>query len=106
MNNGSNGDGSFEARLSAARNRHGLDPKPDSGAAGSNAPPASAMGVGMRVGVELLATLMVGLAIGWGLDRWWHTSPAMLVLFVVLGGAAGVMNVYRLMGPGRMPGGK
>ncbi len=100
---GDHGDGSFEARLRAARDRHGLDPKP------VEAPrpmAASAMGVGMRVGVELLATLVVGLGIGWGLDRWLHTSPIFLALFVVLGGAAGVMNVYRLMAPGRMPGSK
>ncbi len=107
MSNGPNGDGnSFDARLRAARDRHGMDPVPDDASKSPSAPSLSAMGVGMRVGVELLATLMVGLAIGWALDRWLHTSPIMLALFVVLGGGAGVMNVWRLMAPGRMPGGK
>jgi len=50
--------------------------------------------------------MVVALAIGFGLDRWLHTSPLFLVLFVLLGGAAGIANVWRLMGPGRMPGGK
>jgi ATP synthase protein I len=62
---------------------------------------ASAWGVGARVGVELLSALIVGLGIGWGLDRWLHTSPLMLVVFVFLGGAAGIANVWRLMAPKR-----
>jgi ATP synthase protein I len=112
---GTSGDGqsggagkeSFEARLRSAQERRGLD-APASGAAkgsgGGSAP--SALGVGMRVGVELLSAMVVGLAIGWALDHWLHTSPAFLVLFVLLGGAAGIANVWRLMGAGRMPGGR
>ena len=107
MNNGGkNGEGSFEARLRAARDRRGLDPAPEDATKAKVPPSLSAMGVGMRVGVELLAALVVGLAIGWALDRWLHTSPIFLALFVVLGGGAGVMNVWRLMAPGKMPGGK
>lgn len=99
-------DSSFEARLRTARDKRGLDRTPAQLAASGSAPPATAMGVGLRVGVELLSALVVGLAIGWGLDRWLHTSPIFLALFVVLGGGAGVANVWRLMKPGRMPGGK
>ncbi len=92
-------DGSFEARLAAARRKQGLDAPPmepgRSGAIGS----MSAMGVGLRVGVELLAALVVGLAIGWWLDSWLHTRPILLVLFVLLGGAAGIANVWRLLAP-------
>ena len=82
----------FERRLKAARGRGFKDPV---------AQPAgpSAWGVGARVGVELLSALVVALAIGWGLDRWLHTSPLFLVVFVLLGGAAGVANVWRLMAP-------
>lgn len=105
-NGGKDGDQSFEARLRAARGKHGLDPGPDDAAKSQGAPSLSAMGVGMRVGVELLAALVVGLAIGWALDKWLHTSPIMLALFVVLGGGAGIMNVWRLMAPGKMPSGK
>lgn len=60
------------------------------------------MGVGMRVGVELVAALVVGVAIGWGLDRWLGTMPLFLVIFVLLGGAAGIMNVWRMMGPRKL----
>jgi ATP synthase protein I len=85
----------FERRLADAEKRR----------AGS-APPAakpggSPWGVGARVGVELLSALIVGVGIGWGLDRWWHTSPLMLVVGVFLGGAAGIANVWRLMAPKR-----
>lgn len=99
-------DASFAARLRSARQRQGLDPADDAKAAPKNPASLSAMGVGMRVGVELVAALAVGVAIGLALDHWLHTSPALLVVFVLLGGAAGVANVMRLMGPGRMPGGK
>ena len=57
------------------------------------------MGIGMRVGVELVAALAVAVAIGWGLDRWLRTMPLFLVIFVFLGGAAGLLNVWRTMGP-------
>jgi ATP synthase protein I len=101
---GGAGKESFEARLRSARERRGLDaPAPDA-AKGGGAP--SALGVGMRMGVELVSAMVVGLAIGWALDRWLHTSPAFLVVFVLLGGAAGIANVWRVMGPGRAPGGE
>jgi len=43
--------------------------------------------------------LVVGVGIGWLLDHWLHTTPVFLGIFVLLGGVAGVLNVYRLMGP-------
>ena len=90
-------DGSFESRLAAARRKQGLDPAPPADPAGGTQ--TTSLGVGLRVGVELLSTLIVGASIGWFLDRWLHASPAMLILFVLLGGAAGIANVWRLMSP-------
>ena len=57
--------------------------------------PGSAMGLAFRVGLELATGLVVGGGLGWLLDRWWHTSPAMLILFFFLGAAAGMVNVFR-----------
>ena len=85
----------FERRLTDAEKRRTTGAAPDQRVS------ASAWGVGARVGVELLSALVVGVAIGWGLDRWWHTAPLMLVLGVLLGGAAGIANVWRLMAPKR-----
>lgn len=90
-------EASFEARLRAARGRRGLDPAP--GPAPLDKRQASALGVGLRVGVELVSALVVATAIGWGLDRWFGTMPLMICLFVLLGGAAGVLNVWRAMRP-------
>jgi ATP synthase protein I len=55
----------------------------------------SAMGLAFRVGIELAAGLFVGGGLGWLLDRWWHTSPVMLILLFFLGAAAGMVNVFR-----------
>jgi ATP synthase protein I len=87
----------FAQRLQAARKKQGMDPTPPAQASGDKQP--SAMGVGMRVGVELVASLIVGVGIGWYLDKWLHTMPLFLVVFVFLGGAAGIANVWRMMKP-------
>ena len=90
------GDGSFDERLrSAEKRQQDRRPVPPADAGGS----PSAMGIGVRVGVELVAAMAVAVAIGWGLDRWLGTTPWLIGLFVLLGGAAGVANVWRLMMP-------
>lgn len=81
----------FARRLNAAQDRRA--PKVRLGRDVGPSP----WNVGARVGVELLSALLVGLAIGWGLDHWLHTTPLFLVVFVLLGGAGGVANVWRLM---------
>ncbi|MBO0712086.1 MAG: AtpZ/AtpI family protein [Acetobacteraceae bacterium] len=94
----------FVERLRAARVRQGLDqPVPEPGQ-GSEASGATALGIGLRVGVELVSALAVGVAIGLGLDRWLHMSPLFLILFLFLGGAAGVLNVWRVMAPNQPTG--
>ena len=98
----------FEDRLAAARRKQGLEAPslaPDQGAGlgtGSAGSP-NPLGVGLRVGVEMVSALGVAVAIGWYLDKWLHTSPFLLMLFVLLGGAAGVANVWRLVGPKKPP---
>jgi ATP synthase protein I len=57
--------------------------------------PQSAMGIAFRIGVELVAGLVVGGGIGWLLDLWLGTSPLLLIVFFFLGAAAGVLNVWR-----------
>jgi ATP synthase protein I len=88
---------SFEERLRAARDRAGLGAAP----AEKRADPLSGppWAIAARVGVELVAALAVGVGIGWLLDRWLHTKPVFLAIFLVLGGAAGVRNVWRVFAP-------
>ncbi|MEQ8193899.1 MAG: AtpZ/AtpI family protein [Rhodospirillales bacterium] len=56
----------------------------------------SAFGQALRVGVEMAAALGVGFFIGWLLDNWLGTSPWLKIVFLLMGAAAGVLNVYRL----------
>jgi ATP synthase protein I len=91
---------SFEQRLRQAEAKRGVVGGPEKTATeAANAFRGSMAGVGLRVGVELVSALAVAVAIGWGLDHWLHTLPLFLIVFVLLGGAAGVANVWRLIGP-------
>ena len=58
---------------------------------------SSALGLAVRAASELVAAVLVGVAIGWGLDWWLGTSPILLLIFFFLGFAAGVLNVVRAM---------
>jgi len=91
---------SFEARLKAARERQGLaPPSAPRDRRRADGLPTSALGIGLRVGIELVSALVLGAAIGWGLYRWVLHTPVVLAVFVLMGGAAGVLNVWRLMKP-------
>lgn len=92
-------DASFEERLRAARDKAGLD-RPEAAKTGSPSP----WGLGLRAGLEVASALVVGVGFGLALDWWLSTRPLFLVLGLFLGGAAGVMNVYRLMLGRRGPG--
>jgi ATP synthase protein I len=59
---------------------------------------ASAFAVGFRMSSELVAGVLVGALIGWLLDRWLGISPWGLIVFLLLGFAAGVLNVMRATG--------
>jgi ATP synthase protein I len=85
----------FNDRLRQARTRQGLDPAPK----GSGGLPQGPWGIGFRAGVEVFSALVVGIGIGWMLDRWLGTTPWLLLVFLMLGGAAGVMNIFRLFMP-------
>jgi ATP synthase protein I len=64
-------------------------------------PPAadpSAMARGFRLSTEFVAGVVVGAAIGWLLDRWLGISPWGMIVFLLLGFAAGVLNVMRAAG--------
>lgn len=52
--------------------------------------------LGLRIGVELLSALIVGAGLGYVLDEFLGSKPWMMVVFLLFGGAAGVLNVYRL----------
>jgi ATP synthase protein I len=88
-----NEDASFRTRLGALDKRiraaKGVE-RPD-----IHAQRGSAMGAAFRITADLLAGVIVGAFIGWWLDHWLDTSPIFLVVFFVLGSAAGILNVMR-----------
>jgi ATP synthase protein I len=65
----------------------------------ADAAAGSAMSLGLRAGSELISAVILGLGIGWVLDRALGTNPAFLIVFFLLGVAAGVWNVIRLTSP-------
>lgn len=56
---------------------------------------AGAYGMAMRLVAELVSGPVVGLLIGWGLDKALGTKPWMVIGFVFLGLGAGIFNVMR-----------
>jgi ATP synthase protein I len=65
-----------------------------------------AMNLGFRVLTEFVSGIIVGGIIGWLLDHWLATSPAFLIIFLMLGAAAGFWNVYRIAVPRQRDGGR
>jgi len=55
------------------------------------------MGLGFRIGLELVVAVFVGFAIGWAIDHWFGTKPWGLLVFLFLGIGAGLTNVYRVV---------
>jgi ATP synthase protein I len=78
-------------RLDETQKRH---------AAANRRPPPSQMGIAGRFATELVAAMVVGGGLGWGID-WlagrfgFHTRPVFLLMFFVLGAGAGIRNVMR-----------
>lgn len=96
--------GDFDKRLTELDKKldamHARNPeRQDAGQRGT------AMGIAFRITTELVAGVLVGGFIGWQLDYWLGTKPIMLLIFFILGAAAGILNVMRVareMQPGAL----
>jgi len=64
----------------------------------------SALARGFRLSTELVGAVAVGAFIGWALDRWLGISPWGMIVFLLFGFAAGVINVMRAAGVSSRPG--
>ncbi|MCI0466503.1 MAG: AtpZ/AtpI family protein [Beijerinckiaceae bacterium] len=94
----------LQARLD--RLKEALDAQPRGGGEsttagpGQRGGPSGAMGkalsLAFRVLSEFVAAVIVGTLIGWGIDHMAGTSPAFIIVFVLMGAAAGFWNVYRI----------
>ncbi len=83
---------SLDARLKAAAQTE----KVSTGTA--PAQPDKGYKQGSRVLAELIAGPVGGGLIGWLLDRWFGTSPWLLLAFVILGFAAAIWNIVKISG--------
>jgi len=64
------------------------------------------MAYGLKIGSEFVSAILVGSAIGWVFDKWLGTTPFGLIVFLILGFAAGILNVMRATGQIASPGAK
>ena len=87
--------GSLDQRLSELRDNRKLGTNQPAGEGEDGAAKASAMALGFRLSSELVAGVLVGAAIGWGIDHLLSTSPFGLIVFLLLGFVSGVVNVVR-----------
>lgn len=58
-----------------------------------------AANLGFRALVEFVSAIVVGTLIGWVIDKWAHTAPLFLVIFLLVGMVAGMVNIYRIAVP-------
>jgi ATP synthase protein I len=94
-------DGALQARLdalSSALDTQGRAQagKPEQAPETEVSSVGSAMSLGFRVLTEFAAAVVVGALVGWQIDVWAKTLPVFLIIFLVLGTAAGFWNVYRI----------
>ncbi len=97
-------DAALRARMEALRkNIRAQTPAPPapakSSASGDDAALGSQMSMALKAGSEFVAAILVGGAIGWGLDWLFHSKPLFTILFFLFGVAAGVVNVIRATTP-------
>ncbi len=67
----------------------------DSSKNNKSAIPASGARLAIRAATDMVAALVVGGALGYGLDSWLDTTPWFMIIMFFLGAAAGFVNIYR-----------
>jgi ATP synthase protein I len=53
------------------------------------------LGLGLRIGIELVVAIGVATGLGWAIDHWLGTRPWGIIVLFFLGVAAGMLNIYR-----------
>lgn len=60
--------------------------------------PLSDLGFAYRVGLEFTSGILVGLVLGYAIDTVFNSQPWGLVVMVILGASAGLLNIFRMLG--------
>ena len=56
---------------------------------------SSMLGSGLKISIDLVASVFVGIMIGLGMDKLFSTEPIFFLIFLLLGIAAGFVKMYR-----------
>jgi ATP synthase protein I len=92
-------------RLGERLERTGAGRAKDTDPAPRSRADTSGLARGFRLSTEFVAGVLIGALVGWLIDRWLHISPWGLIVFLLLGFAAGVLNVMRAAGLAASPSG-
>jgi len=90
--------GSLDQRLSEIRGGRNIGTDPSGSEQANPQARASAMAMGFRLSSELVEGVLVGAVLGWACDYVLPTKPWGLIVFVLVGFVAGVINVMRAAG--------
>jgi ATP synthase protein I len=82
------------SRIASAKRERAIE---DNRASANGPPEMSGMARGMRIGTEFIAAILVGAAIGYAIDLGLGTSPWGLLIMFLVGFAAGILNVTRVV---------
>lgn len=87
----------LERRLQDLNKRHGRD-QAGKEEAEKSGPAKAGIGNAFRLSSEFISAILVGTAIGYGIDWLAGTSPWGMIVFLMLGFVAGILNVLRASG--------
>jgi len=82
------------SRIASAKRERDIE---DNRASRDASPEMSGMARGMRIGTEFIAAILVGAVIGYLIDLGLGTSPWGLLIMLLVGFAAGILNVTRVV---------
>ncbi|WP_188408601.1 AtpZ/AtpI family protein [Agaricicola taiwanensis] len=85
---------SIDAALDRARSKQKVETSKNDRRATDN----RGFAVALRLSSEFIAGVVAGGGLGWMIDYWFETSPWGLIVCVLLGFVAGVLNVMRAAG--------
>jgi ATP synthase protein I len=85
-------------RLESALAGKDAEGRQERDAAGRRRESSNGMAYAVKISSEFIAGVVVGAALGWLIDKLFDTGPWGLIIFLLLGFCAGVLNVLRSAG--------
>lgn len=79
----------LQRRIDAAKARHEGDAKDEAD--------GSLLGMAWRISTELIIAVLIGCALGFGLDTLFDTKPVITIIGLCFGIAAGLKNTFKLV---------